>query len=75
MTPRPKKSVPHPAPFARGGSKPMFKPQAAGPAKSGQTGKQESAAPGAKRAMGGPPRAGISTSVPAKPGRTGPGKR
>jgi hypothetical protein len=64
-----------PATFARGGSTRMMKPQAAGPAKGGQTGKQQREAPGPKYASGGPARAGRSVSVPAKAGRTGPGKR
>jgi hypothetical protein len=67
MTPRPKRS----AAFAKGGTTKMFKPQAAGLDKPGNTGKDQTAAPGAKRAMGGPARAGRSVSVPAAAGRTG----
>jgi hypothetical protein len=73
MTPRPKKLAQHPTTFAEGGSGHAFREQAAGPA--GQTGKQQTAAPGAKRAMGGPRLPGVSAAIPAKPGRTGPGKR
>jgi hypothetical protein len=72
---RPKKLAQHPTTFAKGGSGHAFRKQAAGPAKAGQTGKQQTAAPGAKRAAGGPPLPGVATSVPAKPGHTGPGQR
>ena len=48
----------------------MFKPQAAGQAKAGQTGKAQTAAPGAKRATGGPRLTGVSLSTPAKAGHT-----
>jgi hypothetical protein len=61
-----------PATFARGGSTKMFGKQAAGPDKPG---KDQTSAPGAKRAVGGPRLPGVSAALPAKPGRTGPGKR
>jgi hypothetical protein len=57
--------------FGKGGSARMFKQQAAGPAKAGQTGKNESAAPGAKAAKGGPKSKVPDRSVPAKGGATG----
>jgi hypothetical protein len=60
-----------PTTFAKGGTTKMFGKQAAGPDKPGNTGKDQSAAPGAKRAAGGPPLSGRSTSTPAKAGRTG----
>lgn len=63
--------------FAEGGSGPtnkMFKPQAAGPDKPGNTGKDQTPAPGATFASGGlPEEAGYGISVPARPGTTGPG--
>jgi hypothetical protein len=64
-----------PAALAKGGQDKMFKEQAAGPAKSGITGKAQTAAPGAKAAKGGGQIGQLHTggrSVPAKPGATGP---
>src|SRR5262245_21332913 len=57
--------------FARGGNDRMFKEQAAGPAKPGQTGKNQSPAPGARAARGGPKVHAGGRSVPASPGSTG----
>jgi hypothetical protein len=69
---KPKKpSAQHGASFAKGGSTRMMKPQAAGPAKAGQTGKPANTAPGSRYASGGPARTGRSVSVPAAAGRTG----
>jgi hypothetical protein len=58
--------------YARGGDDKMFKPQAAGPMKPGQTGKAQNSAPGAQRAVGGamPRSGGLASSAP--PGHTGP---
>jgi hypothetical protein len=57
--------------FAEGGDTPMFKQQAAGPDKAGNTGKDQSAAPGAKYAAGGSTKMfGFSPSVPATAGKT-----
>jgi hypothetical protein len=59
--------------YAEGGpNKLMFGPQAAGPAKSGRTGKIQTPAPGAKFAKGGKSVDTGGRSVPAKAGRTGP---
>jgi len=70
--PKPKMSVRQPAKLAKGGTDKMFKPQAAGPAKPGQTGKQQRPAPGAQGALGGAmPRSG-GVSKPAAPAHTGP---
>jgi hypothetical protein len=62
--------------FAEGGTTRMAKPQAAGPAKPGSTGKPQNPAPGAKRASGGPksPR-GASVAGPASAGHTSPVRR
>jgi hypothetical protein len=58
--------------FAEGGDTPMFKKQAAGPDKPGNTGKDQSSAPGAKFAQGGSNKMfGFSGSQPAKSGQTG----
>jgi hypothetical protein len=59
------------AAFTKGGDDRMFKKQAAGPAKAGQTGKNESAAPGAKATKGGPKSKAPGRALPAKGGRTG----
>ena len=58
--------------YARGGNTPMHRQQAAGPAKSGQTGKSQTPAPGARAARGGPKVHVGGRSVPAKEGSTGP---
>jgi hypothetical protein len=74
MTPKPKpkkRSAQHRVDFAEGGSTRMFKQQAAGPDKPGNTGKDQSAAPGAKRAKGGPPVYVGGLSRPARPGQSG----
>jgi hypothetical protein len=60
----PKKSTPLRGKLAERGARHMFPKQAAGPAKAGQTGKEETLA-GSKRAAGG-------LSSPAKPGQCGP---
>ena len=61
--------------FAKGGpANLMFEEQAAGPAKAGRTGKNPTAAPGAKSAARGPKTRGASVVVPAAPGRTAPKK-
>ena len=50
----------------------MFGPQAAGPDKPGDTGKDQSSAPGAKFAAGGKGKMfGFSPAVPATAGQTG----
>jgi hypothetical protein len=57
--------------FGKGGSARMFKQQAGAPAKAGQTGKNESAEPGAKAAKGGPKSKAPGRALPAKRGATG----
>jgi hypothetical protein len=57
--------------FGKGGSTRMFKQQAAGPAKAGQTGKNQTSASGAKAAKGGPKSKVPGRSVTARAGRTG----
>jgi hypothetical protein len=63
----------HSRAFARGGQTKMFGKQAAGPDKPGNTGKDQTAAPGPKRAQGGPPVArGVGgRSRPARAGQVG----
>lgn len=61
--------------FAQGGSTRMLPKQAAGPARSGITGKAQTAAPGARRASGGKTKVGFSPALPAKAGRTGPSRK
>jgi hypothetical protein len=61
--------------YAEGGSTRMLKQQAAGPARAGQTGKQQTAAPGAKAAKGGPPTRGTSAVLPAAAGHTAPPRK
>jgi hypothetical protein len=71
IAPRPKKEAQSGASFGKGGSTKMHKQQAAGPAKPAITGKAPTAAPGAKRASGGPrtsPAAFLATT--AKAGHT-----
>jgi hypothetical protein len=58
------------ATYARGGDAKMFKPQAAGPAKRGITGKAQSPAPGARAAKGGPKSKVPGRALSAKGGRT-----
>jgi hypothetical protein len=58
--------------MARGGKTHMFGKQAAGKDKPGNTGKDQSAAPGARFARGRPRKISYSSSVPATPGITGP---
>ena len=73
MKPKPKTESERAARFAKGGKDHMVKPQAAGPAKPARTGKIPTAAPGKRAAVGGkPPHVG-GLSLPASPGRTGPG--
>jgi hypothetical protein len=72
MNSRKKSSAQHDIEFAEGGSRKMFKPQAAGPAKPAITGKDQTPAPGAKRASGGPRTKGYSLALPAQPGHTAP---
>jgi hypothetical protein len=72
IAPTPKKELKRGTTFARGGSTKMFKPQAAGPDRPGNTGKDQTAAPGAKRASGGPRTSGYSLSLPAVGGHCAP---
>jgi hypothetical protein len=74
MTPKAKPRKPtaqRGATYARGGSTRMFKPQAAGPDRAGNTGKDQTAAPGAKGPTGGTARFTPSKAVPAKAGQVG----
>jgi hypothetical protein len=59
-------------PFAEGGTTRMFKPQTAGPDRPGNTGKDQTPAPGSKRASGGPRTSGQSSSIPARAGHAAP---
>ena len=62
----------HERQFAKGGKTHMFKKQAAGTDRPGNTGKDQTAAPGAKSARGGSAHmADFSPARPAKPGHTG----
>jgi hypothetical protein len=61
--------------FAKGGKTHMLSEQAAGPVKSGRTGKIQTPAPGAKRASGGAKTAGHSVSQPAFAGHTAPPRK
>jgi hypothetical protein len=67
-----KKDRERPAALAKGGKDKMFGEQSAGPARPGQTGKNQTPAPGAKAAKGGGKVYVGGRSVPAKPGATGP---
>jgi hypothetical protein len=70
---KPKKtSVQRPVTYVEGGATKMHKQQAAGPARPGRTGKVQTAAPGAKRAMGGGHAPVPGRALPAKAGRTAP---
>jgi hypothetical protein len=57
--------------LGKGGSTRMFKQQATGPAKAGQTGKNQTSAPGSKAAKGGPKSKVPDRTLPARAGRTG----
>jgi hypothetical protein len=63
------------ASYARGGDDKMFGKQAAGPDTPGRTGKVQTPAPGAQRAVGGPQTSGHSRSVPAAAGHTAPPRK
>jgi hypothetical protein len=66
-----KKEAQHDVEFAEGGDTPMFGKQAAGPDKPGNTGKDQSAAPGPKFAAGGSGKMfGFSPALSAKAGIT-----
>jgi hypothetical protein len=68
---RTKKDTQRGATLAKGGTTKMFGKQAAGPDKPGNTGKDQSRAPGAKAAKGGTTKmAAFAPPRPAKPGRT-----
>ena len=59
--------------FAKGGGHPrMFKKQAAGPDKPGNTGKDQTAAPGKRAAAGGPKLSRHAVVTPARAGHTAP---
>ena len=67
-----KKEGQHDVTFAEGGDTHMFGQHAAGPEKPGNTGKDQSAAPGAKFATGGKNKMfEFHPSVPATAGQTG----
>jgi len=68
----PKASTQRRTVFGRGGTTKMFKRQAAGPDKPGNTGKDQTSAPGSKRASGGTPVRGVGgLSRPARAGQSG----
>lgn len=72
MADKTKQESSHDVEFAEGGDTPMFSQQAAGPDKPGNTGKDTSAAPGAKFAKGGSTKMfGFNPSQEAKAGQTG----
>jgi hypothetical protein len=71
---KPKKESERSTTYARGGKDRMFKERAAGPAKPANTGKAQTAAPGAKRAIGGPKNQGYGLSLPVQPDRTAPAR-
>jgi len=72
VAPTKTKEAQHNVTFAEGGDTPMFKKQAAGPDKPGNTGKDQSAAPGPKYAAGGSHKMfGYAGSQPKEPGTTG----
>jgi hypothetical protein len=66
-----KKESQRSAQFGKGGATKMFRQQAAGTDKPGNTVKDQTVAPGAKAARGGPKVRSFSSSVPAKAGITG----
>jgi hypothetical protein len=66
-----KRSNQHAARLAKGGTIKMFGKQAAGPDKPGNTGKDQSAAPGARAAKGGTTKmAAFTPARQARPSRT-----
>lgn len=66
-----KKEAQHNVQFAEGGDTHMFGKQSAGPDKPGNTGKDQSAAPGPKYAAGGSGKMfGFNPSISQQPGRT-----
>jgi hypothetical protein len=65
-----KRSTQYAAALAKGGKAHMFKPQAAGSDRAGNTGKDQSAASGARSAKGGKHPTKFVPSQPAKSGRT-----
>jgi hypothetical protein len=66
-----KKEAQHNVEFAEGGDNHMFGKQSAGPDKPGNTGKDQSAAPGPKFAAGGSNKMfGFSPAQSQQPGRT-----
>lgn len=72
VAPTKTKEAQHDVTFAEGGDTPMFKKQAAGPDKPGNTGKDQTAAPGPKYAAGGSSKMfGYAGSQPATAGQTG----
>jgi hypothetical protein len=75
MKPKPKQDVVAGKIYAEGGSGKMVRPQAAGPAKAGITGKIQSPAPGKRAAAGGPKTHGVAVSTPAKAGHTSPTRK
>jgi hypothetical protein len=76
MKPKSKGSVQHERQYAKGGgSNRMFGKQAAGPDRPGNTGKDQTAAPGAKRASGGPKLSRHAVATPARAGHTAPPRK
>ena len=72
VAPTKTKEAQHDVTFAEGGDTAMFAKQAAGPDKPGNTGKDQSAAPGPKFAAGGSNKMfGYAGSQPATAGQTG----
>jgi hypothetical protein len=72
MQAKSKETSEHNVTFAEGGDQHMFGKQAAGPDKAGNTGKDQSAAPGAKYAAGGSHKMfGFSPSQAVTAGQTG----
>jgi hypothetical protein len=72
MAAKTKQESEHNVEFAKGGDTHMFGKQAAGPDKPGDTGKDQSPAPGAKFASGGSGKMfGFNPSQPATAGQTG----
>jgi hypothetical protein len=72
MAAKTKTETSHDVTFAEGGDTHMFGEQAAGPDKPGNTGKDQSGAPGPKYAAGGKNKMfGFAGSQPATAGQTG----
>jgi hypothetical protein len=72
MAAKTKTETSHDVTFAEGGDTHMFSQQAAGPDKPGNTGKDQSGAPGPKYAAGGKNKMfGFAGSQPATAGQTG----